>query len=121
MRHIHSPLSALVLAAGLLGFAPGCTPKKSEPDVVPLSGKVVATDVKRGTLSVEYEHPKQHKKMTDTADVNESTEIMINGVLAKLSDIQVGEHVRGEVQVEGKGNERKLTVLKIYVDRAHED
>jgi hypothetical protein len=43
---------------------------------------------------------------------------MIDGALASLQDIRVGERVRGEVQIGKKGEERTQTVIKIYIDRA---
>lgn len=82
-----------------------------------MSGKVVAVDVKRKTISVEYDHPRLQTKQVDTAAVTEATEIQINGVLAELADVRVGEHVRGEVLVEKTGEQRRLRVLKMEIDR----
>ena len=63
---------------------------------------------------------KYEQEMTKTGDVCEDTEILINGVLATLADLRVGESVRGQVRVEGKEPNkelRELTVLRIIVDR----
>lgn len=95
----------------------GCSEKHDQPAPLSLTGKVVAVDLKRKTISVEYDHPKLQTKQVDTAVVTDATEIQVNGVLAGLADVRVGEHVRGEVMVEGKGEQRKMRVLKMEIDR----
>ncbi|MCC7291322.1 MAG: hypothetical protein IT449_04565 [Phycisphaerales bacterium] len=112
--------ASLLIAIGLAacGMPFGCDEKKDKPNVVPLTGKVIAVDLKKNDITVEYQLPKRQDKAVDTAKVTEATEIQINGVVGKLSDIKVGEHIRGDVLVEGKGESRVLTVLRIYVDRA---
>jgi ribosomal protein L19 len=49
--------------------------------------------------------------------VNAETEIMINGALAKLADLKVGDRIRGDVKVIRQGKERRQVVLKVRVDR----
>ncbi len=115
IRHRHP---RILLALLLCGLPSGCDEKKDQPAVVPLTGKVISIDLKKSDITVEYQLPKRQDKAVDTARVTDATEIQINGVLGKLSDIKVGEHVRGDVLVEGKGEKRVLTVLRIYVDRA---
>lgn len=107
-------VAGLMIVAGL----PGCSEKPSEPDILSLSGKVIDLDVRKGLISVEYENEKRKMKVTDTARVTDATEIHINGVLGKLSDVKVGCHVRGDVLVEGKGPQRQPVVLRIYVETA---
>lgn len=108
----------ILLALGIVVLPSGCDEKKDQPNVVPLTGKVISVELKKNEITVEYQLPKRQDKAVDTAKITEATEIQINGVLSKLSDIKVGEHVRGDVLVEGKGDSRVLTVLRIYVDRA---
>ena len=108
----------ILFAVVLCGLPSGCDEKKDQAAVVPLTGKVISVELKKNEITVEYQLPKRQDKAVDTAKVTDATEIQINGVLGKLSDIKVGEHVRGDVLVEGKGDSRTLTVLRIYVERA---
>ncbi len=112
------PHPLILLALVLCGLPSGCDEKMDQPAIVPLTGKVISIDLKKNDITVEYQLPKRQEKAVDTARVTDATEIQINGVLGKLADIKVGEHIRGDVQVEGKGDKRVLTVLRIYVDRA---
>ena len=102
--------------AGLVAAA-GCRDKAEAPRIVKLEGKVTRIDTQRNRVTLEYFSEKHQRDMTDTGEVNDNTEILINGALATLADIRVGEHIRGEVRVEGKGSQRKLTALRIAVDR----
>jgi|GEM_PF-864094 len=108
-------LTAWVLC--LLAAPCGCREKVQEPKVVPLEGKVAKIDTNRNQITLRYYNEKHKREMTDTGEVAEETEILINGALATLADIRVGEHVRGQVRVEGKGEQRKLTALRIVVER----
>ncbi|MCG3130392.1 MAG: hypothetical protein FLDDKLPJ_01149 [Phycisphaerae bacterium] len=120
MKFELTPLGRIFVRAvtGLMIVAalPGCSEKPPEPDILSLSGKVVDLDVRKGLISVEYENEKRKTKATDTARVTDATEIHINGVLGKLSDVKIGCHVRGDVLVEGKGPQRQPVVLRIYVE-----
>lgn len=104
-------VAAVMLAGG------GCREKIEQPKVLPLEGKVTKIDTRAGAITVRYFNEKQQKEMTDTGAVNENTEIVINGALASLADIRVGELVRGQVVIERDGQERRARVLKISVDR----
>ena len=46
------------------------------------------------------------------------TESMINGAIAKLTDLREGDRIRSEVRVDKKNKKKTPTALKIYVDRA---
>ena len=98
---------------------PGCKPKDEPPEVISVDGRIEAfsaTDT-GGTITVAYFNEKQNQELVGTAIVTGQTEIMINGAAAKLSDLRTGERVRGDVRVEKRGDERRLTALKIYADR----
>lgn len=108
-------LVAAVLAAG------GCRDQKPSVSIVPLEGKVEKVDAKpdgTGTITILYFNEKQGQDITATGDVLKETEIMINGAIASLADVKVGERVRGEVKIEKVGEVRKHTALKINIDRA---
>ena len=104
----------------LLALCPACREEVKPPEIVSLSGRIVDIDIGGRRISLLYYNEKYEQEMTKTGDVCEDTEILINGVLATLADLRVGESVRGQVRVEGKEPNkelRELTVLRIIVDR----
>jgi len=114
--------TSLLLAAclGLALAVPGCKPKDEPPEVLSVEGRIEAIKVadSGGEITVAFFNQKQNQEVVGTAKVTEQTEIMINGAAAKLSDLHSGERVRGDVRVEKRGDQRMLTALKIYADRA---
>ena len=112
----------MVLAVGtLLGLPQGCSERERHSEVVPLEGKIEKVDAKAdgtGEIAVSYFSEKQNQEIVGTGQVTRETEIMINGVVSRLSDLRLGERIRGDVRVEKQGNERRQIVLKIYADRA---
>lgn len=106
---------------GLLLASAGC--RKDEPsfEVLSLEGRIEnieETGDGTGSVSVLYYNEKQKQDVIGVGLVTPETEIMINGALAKLSDLRAGDRVRGEVRVEGKGAERRQIAIKIRIDRA---
>lgn len=112
----------LVLTSGLLASG-GCREQKSSVSILSLEGKVEKVDVRpdgTGTITILYFNERKGQEMADKGEVTRETEIMINGALASLGDIKVGERVRGEVKIEKVGDQRKYTALKINIDRMAE-
>ncbi|UCE60758.1 MAG: hypothetical protein JSU63_03205 [Phycisphaerales bacterium] len=108
-------------AALLLLSAAACRDKDPGFEVVTLEGKVESIEIKpdgTGKITVLYYSEKHKQDMVGSGLVTKNTEIMINGALAQLKDIREGEHVRGEVRIEKKNNQKRQTALKIYIDRA---
>lgn len=115
-------LDVLVLMVGLASLltVSGC--RRSEPDfeVLSLPGKIEKLDVRSdetGEITLLYYSEKHGQEMIGTGVVTKETEIMINGAIAKLSDLREGDRVRGEVRIEKRQGEKIQTALKIYVDR----
>jgi len=89
--------------------------------IIPLEGKVEKVEARpdgTGTITILYFNEKKGQEVADKGEVTKETEIMINGAVASLADIKIGERVRGEVKVEKVGEERRHTALKINIDRA---
>jgi hypothetical protein len=110
--------SLLLLA--VLATCPGC--RRDEPgfEVMSLEGKIEKIELETGEtgkITVLYYSEKHKQDVAGTGLVTKDTEIMINGAIAKLSDLRVGERVRGEVRVEKKGRVKTQVALKITVDR----
>ena len=68
-------------------------------------------------LTVTYFSEKHQQETTGTGLITDETEIMVNGVIAKIGDLREGDRVRGEVRIDKRGGERVQTALKIVVDR----
>ncbi len=108
-----------VLGVLLVIASPGCR-SEEEAKVQTMEGKVekiVVNPDGTGEITVVYFSEKHNQEMPGTGIVTKDTEIMINGVVSKLSDIREGERVRGQVRTTKSGGKRIQTALKIHVDR----
>ena len=126
----HWPLAIRHLANGQVLYAvlvcafvvlPGCSKKEPAFEIVTLEGKIEEIDVtseSSGEITVLYYSEKNKQEMIRSGLVNKETEIMINGAIAKLTDLREGDRIRGEVRVDKKNKQKTPTALKIYVDRA---
>lgn len=116
-------LQSAILVCTLLTLAltpTGCGKKDDGPKVMTLEGKVEKLDIKAdgtGELTVLYYSEKHNQDMLGTALITPETEVLIDGVIATVKEIRIGERVRGDVRVDKKGNKKTQTVVKIYVDR----
>ncbi len=106
------PLVALWLIA-----LPGCGEDKPSFEVLSLEGRIEEIDVAEKTISVLYYNEKKKEDVIGKGRVTDETEIMINGVVAQLSDLRQGDRVRGQVRVEKKGKTQDQIAMKIHVDR----
>jgi len=111
----------LLSASAFTGF--GCKEKGPRFEIITLEGKVEKLETNpdgTGVITVGYFSEKHGQEMVGAGIVDRNTEIIINGAVARLEDVRVGEHVRGEVRIEkGDNSDSKIqTALKIYVDRA---
>ncbi len=109
--------TALGLCPLCLLMSSGCREKLEAPKVIPLEGKVTDVDTRHNRITLWYYNEKQGRDVSGTGEVVEETEILINGALATLADIRVGEFARGQVRVEGKGQQERRTALRIIVER----
>lgn len=110
----------LACVAVSLSFA-GCSRNEDAARVQNLQGKVekiVVNPDGTGRITVLYFSEKHDEEIAGTGEVTAETEILINGAVAKLSDIREGERIRGEVRIEKKNGIKTQTVLKIFIDRA---
>ncbi len=120
LRHSHFDIPMLAVCFASLLTSGGC--RRNEPgfEVLSLQGKIEKLDVnsdETGEITLLYYSEKQGQDIIGAGLVTRETEIMINGAIAKLSDLREGDRVRGEVRLERKRGEKIQTALKIYVDR----
>ncbi len=118
LRRMISVLTCAVIVTPALV---GCRGSDPGFEVITLEGKVEKVKVEAdgtGEITVLYFSEKHNQEMVGTGTITKETEIMISGVLARLKDIRVGEHVRGEVRIQKKREKKERIALKIYIDRA---
>jgi len=104
----------------LVATATGCSKKDDGPTVMTLEGKIEKLDLNAdgtGELTVLYYSEKHNQDALGTALITPETEVLIDGVIATVKEIHLGERVRGDVRVDKKGNKKTQTVVKIYVTR----
>lgn len=119
MKSLQSTIRRVMFTAVSAFLLPGCSEKKPTEEIITLEGKIEKIDVRSdgtGKITVVY-RDKKDVEMAGIGEVTAETEIMINGALAKLSELKVGERVRGQVRVTKHNNERKQVVLKITAER----
>ncbi|HRX85056.1 MAG TPA: hypothetical protein P5572_08565 [Phycisphaerae bacterium] len=107
---------ALLAAAALLPLT-GC-PEKSESSMVKeLAGTVEEIDLPHHRVKVKAYLEKHGTYETFTVNVNDETEILINGSLASLEDVREGERAEGRVRVTRTDDRTELTALAVNIDR----
>jgi hypothetical protein len=119
MNSLQHTLRLAIVAAVSTTLIPGCGEKKPTEEIITLEGKIEKIDARAdgsGRITVVY-RDKKDVEMAGIGEVTSETEIMINGAVAKLSDLKVGERVRGQVKVTKQNNQRKQVVLKITAER----
>lgn len=118
LRRVISVLTCAAIATLALV---GCRDSDPGFEVITLEGKVEKIKIETdgtGEITVLYFSEKHNQEMLGTGTITKDTEIMISGVLARLEDIRLGEHVRGEVRIQKKREKKERIALKIYIDRA---
>ena len=114
-------IPVLTCAAIVTLVLAGCRDSGPGFEVITLEGKVEKLKIEAdgtGEITVLYFSEKHNQEMLGTGTITKDTEIMISGVLARLKDIRLGEHVRGEVRIQKKREKKERIALKIYIDRA---
>ena len=107
-------LLVIALAATALG---GCAEKEKETEVVDVEGTVEKIDVPGQSVVVRTYNRKHDREIRATVHVTDNTEILINGSLAKLDDVKVGETAFGSVKVIKENGNRRFVALRVRVER----
>ncbi len=121
IRHLTSVKVLYAVLVCAFVVLPGCSKKEPAFEIITLEGKIEEIDVtseSTGEITVLYYSEKNKQEMIRSGLVSKETEIMINGAIAKLTDLREGDRIRGEVRVDKKNKKKTPTALKIYVDRA---
>jgi hypothetical protein len=102
---------------GLMVLGGGCSDKESAVVVRQLQGTVEKMDLSSGRVTLRYLHEKTNEERLVQGSVTDETEIFVNGKLATLGDMRLGEHILVHGRVEKIGKERRITALRIDISR----
>ena len=116
-----------VLAASLLIPLPGCRKEEPRVEVQTYAGKLESIRWIRdkaqpnviGEVTVRFQSEKHgHQEVEGKALVKSDSEILINGVVARLQDVREGEYGIADVRIDKTGDQPTYTMLRIRIDRA---
>lgn len=109
--------SVMAVILGLLVLGGGCSDKESAVVIRQLQGTIEKMDVSSGRVTLRYLHEETGEERLVQGLVTDETEIFVNGRLAKLQDMRIGEHILVHGRVEKIGKDRRITALKIEISR----
>ncbi len=107
---------AFALASAICMFA-GCSEEKKKSHIEEVTGTI--ENIGTRSVVVRTFSQKHNKELKFDVIVDPETEILINGSIASIKDLKVGETAFGSVRVEEKGDDKKvITAVKVRVERA---
>ncbi len=118
MRIPRVPAPFLLCLASIVLLAGGCRDKPTEPTTIVLDGVIEKIDLPGQEITVRYYAEKQKTERKQKVRFNIATEVLINGALARLEDIRVGERARGEVLIEQSADDMVYTAKRVEIRRA---
>lgn len=92
---------ALILLASAALLLPGCRSKKPKKRHKTLHGVVTYVDLTTGDVAMDWFNPKKSKTIQVTGRVTKDTDIYIDGKLAAITDIKIGDPVIVEGYIQG--------------------
>ena len=87
---VHARLTTVVLTSGLL-LGSGCQPQVPQRKYHAVAGTASSIDLESGMVSMDRLNKKTGKIERFTGRVIQTTEILINGVCARLEDVREGD------------------------------
>ncbi len=106
----------IVLAAGFLACG-ACSRKNPAPEHGMIEGVAESIDTGANQVSMRWYNPKKQADVRITGTVTDQTEILVNGRVARLEDIQVGEKVKATGRLVKEGGTPQLIATRIEVTR----
>jgi hypothetical protein len=106
-----------LLAAGLLVTLPGCSKDDDEPEFRQLEGTAEKLNLDTGQVALRFFHQKSGTEQVIEGIVNDQTEVLINGRVAKLKDIRLKERVKVTGYRKGKGADAQMVAVKVEIER----
>jgi len=106
----------IVVAAGFLACG-ACSPKTPTPEHKTIVGVAESIDPGANQVSMRWYNPEKQAEVPITGTVTDQTEILINGRVARLEDIRVGEKVTATGRRVKEGGAPQLIATRIEVIR----
>lgn len=108
----------LLLTPLLMASISGCRKEDHEPEFRSVEGVIQNVDLVKSRITLQFYNERHKRYVTVTGQATPETEIEINGVIATLKDLRVGERITAEGLVKGKGDNLEVIARKITVQRA---
>jgi hypothetical protein len=106
----------VAMAAGLLAFG-ACGHKNTEPEHRTIEGVAESIDPSSNQVSMRWYNPRKQVDMKVVGTVTDQTEILINGRVARLEDIKLGEKVKVTGRIMKDSGSPQLIATRIEVTR----
>jgi hypothetical protein len=106
----------VVLAGGFLAVG-ACGSKNPEPEHGMIEGVAETIDPNTNQVSMRWYNPKKQADVRISGTVTDQTEILINGRVARLEDIRVGEKVKATGRLIKESGTPQLMATRIEVTR----
>jgi hypothetical protein len=107
---------ALLCITAMLPLA-GCSDRKESTRVEEVVGTIEEIDLANNRVKVKAYVEKQESYHTFVVHISDDTEVMINGSLAKLTDVHEGERAEGRVRITRKDGVTTFTALAVKIER----
>ena len=116
----------ILIPVGVVSAVGGCIDERTPRKVVSVDGRIASVEPARsvttvtgdlGWIGITYQSDRESGEITERAVILRQTEIVINGVLSRFSDLRAGDNMHGEFRVERHGDAKRYVALTIYVDR----
>ncbi len=115
----HHRHSLILSIAGVLCLVAGCAEDKKKTHVEEVAGTIERIDHASGMVAVRSYSPKHNKEVVFEVMVTPETELLINGSIATLRDLKIGESASGSVRIIQKEDKtRTINAVKVRVERA---
>lgn len=111
-------IPALLLTPLLIVSIHGCRKEDREPEIRSVEGVIQNLDLANSRITLRFYNERHKRYVTVTGQATPETEIEINGVIATLQDLRIGERITAEGLVKGKGDNLEVIARTITVQRA---
>ena len=112
----------LIIALAVLLTVPfcllaGCGKDSEVPKYMKVEGRVVSINLETGAVKMCWYNPKKQREVTREGKLDPNAEILINGVVAQLEDLRVGDRVKVVGRIEKSGDDKQLFATKVSIAR----
>jgi hypothetical protein len=104
------------IVVGLAALS-GCGEKRPEREYRTIAGTAKSIDEATGKVAMIYHNKKKQLDIPVEGTITPNTEILINGRVAQLGEIKIGEQVVVTGYVERQGDDKRIIATKIEVER----